>query len=303
MPGGGKGKKRKRSVPLAAGAAPVHSLRRARRVTSRFHALERELEAECAAGRGKGSKAAKLRADIAQARREYQSASIVSTSAFSTSRWVVQQLRELRGVGPGCDDPPRVLEVGAINDQLLSTPWLNVRALDLMSRHPKIEERDFFTVPPAQHFHVLVNSMVINSVPDPAQRGCMLRRCHDHLRPGGLLFLILPKRCVRASPFVTLPFLRTAMARCGLSTIRTHATPRVVFLVAQRAHDAPRALLLPVDAELLPKSGRRAKPTPPQPWEELAALYPLPPPPLKHASQPGKKLGCNFSIAFSEAVR
>lgn len=38
--------------------------------------------------------------------------------------------------------------------------------------------------------------MVINCVPTPAARGDMLRRLFAHTRPGGLVFLMLPLRCL-----------------------------------------------------------------------------------------------------------
>lgn len=50
--------------------------------------------------------------------------------------------------------------MGAINTQLLSCPWLDVRAIDLNSRHERIEQRDFFDLKPSGEFQVLVSSMV-----------------------------------------------------------------------------------------------------------------------------------------------
>jgi hypothetical protein len=49
--------------------------------------------------------------------------------------------------------------VGAVNTQLLSMPWLAVRAIDLRSTHPRIEQRDFFDVVPAAEFGAVVCSM------------------------------------------------------------------------------------------------------------------------------------------------
>ena len=40
-----------------------------------------------------------------------------------------------------------MLEIGAINTQLLLTPDLRVRAIDLHSSHPSIERSDFFSLP------------------------------------------------------------------------------------------------------------------------------------------------------------
>jgi hypothetical protein len=37
-------------------------------------------------------------------------------------------------------------KVGAINTQILSTPWMDVDAIDLISRNERIEQIDFFDV-------------------------------------------------------------------------------------------------------------------------------------------------------------
>jgi 25S rRNA (adenine2142-N1)-methyltransferase len=77
-----------------------------------------------------------------------------------TSKWVFQLLTRFN-LRPAKKQPPlRVLEVGAINTQLLSCPWLNVRAIDLNSRHEKIEQCDFFSLEPSEEFQVIVLSMV-----------------------------------------------------------------------------------------------------------------------------------------------
>jgi hypothetical protein len=60
------------------------------------------------------------------------------------------------------------LQVGAVNTQLLSMPWLAVRAIDLRSTHPRIEQRDFFDVVPAAEFGAVVCSMA---------RWLLLQRC------------------------------------------------------------------------------------------------------------------------------
>lgn len=46
-------------------------------------------------------------------------------------------------------------QVGAINTRLLDVPWLDVRAIDLKSQHPRIEERDFFSLEPAGEYDVV----------------------------------------------------------------------------------------------------------------------------------------------------
>ena len=110
-------------------------------------------------------------------RARYQEASMLLTQQHTgSSRWVFQQVTAL-GLRPGKGGAPlRTLEVGAVNAQLLSCPFLDVTAIDLKSRHPRIVERDFFDFdcPPASLFDVLSNAMVINCVPTAQQRGEML---------------------------------------------------------------------------------------------------------------------------------
>ena len=47
------------------------------------------------------------------------------------------------------------MQVGAINSRLLDVPWLHVRAIDLKSQHPSIEERDFFDLQPSGEYDVV----------------------------------------------------------------------------------------------------------------------------------------------------
>ncbi|GMI26054.1 hypothetical protein TeGR_g7566, partial [Tetraparma gracilis] len=131
-------------------------------------------------------------------RSRYQEASQLSTSLFSTSRWVLARLTNvslLQGVCAASLSPVpppqtskasprrnlRLLEVGAINTQLLdaaSKPGmrLSVRALYLRSTDPRIEAADFSALPvpePPKH-DALVCSMVLNCVPTAPERGRML---------------------------------------------------------------------------------------------------------------------------------
>ena len=140
----------KRLVPAGkraskGGVRAVTSLKHARKITSAYHALLykraqthdtaglRALEGELAALGGLET---------------YQSASALSTSACRlSSRWVFKVLTS-HGLQPGKGALPlRVLELGATSAQLAVCPWLRVRAIDLMSRDPAVEEKDFFDVP------------------------------------------------------------------------------------------------------------------------------------------------------------
>ena len=103
---------------------------------------------------------------------------------------------------------------------------LEVHAIDIRSTNDRIKQIDFFDYPlpdtvllgsPVQdaprrlQYDVLVNSMVINCVTTPEQRGKMLHLCYHQLRPGGVLFLTLPKLCLRQSKFITTKYFEEVL--------------------------------------------------------------------------------------------
>ena len=75
----------------------------------------------------------------------YQQASALNTALNKTSAWVVQVLRQRKLLKR--DARLRVLEVGAINTQLLDEPELATRAIDLHAINSRIEQCDFFSLP------------------------------------------------------------------------------------------------------------------------------------------------------------
>jgi 25S rRNA (adenine2142-N1)-methyltransferase len=139
---------------------PMNSLRRARSVTSSFHTLTRQLQEASAAGRR--ADAARLAAEVERlgGRAAYQEASVLTTSrSRATAKYVFAALTR-HGLRPARGAPPLpLLEVGAVNTQLLSVPWLAVRAIDIRSSHPRIEQRDFFDLAPAAEYGAVVCSM------------------------------------------------------------------------------------------------------------------------------------------------
>jgi len=189
------GKKRR----LFTGNAPIggkglKSRRVARVVTSKYHAIRNEMQS-CGDNKERMAELEKELEAIGGTDK-YQQASIVSTSHFKTSRWVVKMIEQHLGRSSA---KIRVLEVGAINIQLHSVAWLDVRSIDVNSQHPLIEELDFFDLPPEQAFDVVVCSMVVNCVTEAAKRGEMLARLRGHLRSEeSLLLLVLPSRCIES---------------------------------------------------------------------------------------------------------
>ena len=208
--------KKRQPTPLAPPA--MKSRKRARQVTTLFHKNTRALEQ----ARKNKEEEAILRYEqlVNEGRPLYQRASQVSTSHHSTSKWILGYLARngwLYGIKQPTERrrPTRLLEIGAINTELLNVASettkkssLQVRAIDLHSMHDGIEEVDFLQMPIlsrnlADRYDVLCCSMVLNSVTDPTDRGTMLARLFHHLRPGGLCFLTLPKTCLNLSPYMT----------------------------------------------------------------------------------------------------
>eukprot|EP00891_Asterochloris_glomerata_P007372 jgi/Astpho2/7372/Aster-01963 len=252
------GTKKRKPQPLV---APVKSMKRARFLTSSFHKLTHQVaicaspsltgriqprewlvQAEEAAASGDAIKAQKLDQQVSElgGRAAYQAASELTTSKHRVSKWVFSVLTEL-GLRPSKGQPPLpLLEIRAVNTQLLSIPWLETRAIDLRPCLPSIQKQDFLSLHPRPHYQVVVCSMVLNCVPTAAQRGDMLRKMRAHLRPGGLAFVMLPLRCLDSSPFMTWQHFENALAALGLQVIRKKSSPKVAFMCA-KAIDPPAA--------------------------------------------------------------
>ena len=172
----------------------MKSLKRARHVTSEFHRIQRELDVVAGDSRD-GTPSARARADRQRLERQldsiggrqaYQEASVLTTARHRTCKWVFAVLTKL-GMRPRKNQSPlRVLEIGAVNTQLLSVPWLDVRAIDIKSQHPRIEQVDFFDVPPKGDKDVVVCAMVLNCVESAVKRGRMLADARRHLKPAGI---------------------------------------------------------------------------------------------------------------------
>ncbi|CAM9190270.1 unnamed protein product [Ascophyllum nodosum] len=234
-------KRKRKPIPLV--PPPVKSRRRARHIVTTFHKLTREAE-EVSSNQApdKEAQLQRIRHELEHlgGREAYQSASLLSVSFHNTSKWVTQQLSKM-GLRPGKGEPPlRVLEVGAINTRLLDVPWLGVRAIDLKSQHPRIEERDFFSLKPSEEYDVVSSSMVINCIPTAKQRGEMLKGYRKHLRPGGHLFLMLPVLCLTKSTRTTRASFEETLKAVGFRIRETRDSPKVAFFCAMAVEENPR---------------------------------------------------------------
>jgi 25S rRNA (adenine2142-N1)-methyltransferase len=247
-------KKNKRPIPIAP-EATFKSRKKARVVTSLFHKYTRELDVAQREHDDVKIVEIEKKIDAIGGRHAYQQASQLSTSFFSTSKWVLGNLARsgwLYGVPTEmkCRRKLNLLEVGAINLELLnaaketriqkdgtSVPKFNLytKAIDLQSSYEGIEEADFLTLPLGK-YDVVVCSMVINCVPRSDQRGLMLARLYHQLIPGGLCFLTLPRLCLTQSPYLTLDRFKNLLSRTGVGfeLEEIKASPKIAFFILRR---------------------------------------------------------------------
>ena len=196
-------------------------------------------------------------------RQAYQAASVLSVKHFSTSKWVLSSLRKLGFLKMGRQDNNKslsLLEIGAINNELIEAgirskidsnkTRINVRAIDVQSQHPGIEEMDFFNLPDPHHekksdnvvFDVIVCSMVINCVPTPEQRGQMLLKIRRHMNSEALLFLTLPLTCLVHSKYIDRDSFRKLLNALGYQLIEEKESPKVAFYILKLAQNSSPSL-------------------------------------------------------------
>lgn len=142
---------------------------------------------------------------------------------------------------------------------------LQVHSIDIRSTDPRIHQMDFFQLPLPNSkksleidtfsesttkssllsnskppYDCIVNSMVINCVTTPSQRGRMLSLCYHQLRPGGVLFLILPKLCLTQSKHMSRKYLEEILREgIGFEILDEgkRESPKLAFFVLRRPQD------------------------------------------------------------------
>lgn len=148
------------------GGPSMKSRRVARRVTSMYHNIRQStalIEKDASLSQEeKQDQIVNLQEKLKEMGgiEKYQEASFISTQHFQTSKWIMQQLRRLNRINSS-NQKLKTLEIGAINAQLYNSSYLDVRAIDINSSLPCIEECDFFDVPPKREYEVVVCSMVM----------------------------------------------------------------------------------------------------------------------------------------------
>lgn len=193
-------KRKKINFPLK-GVKLLTSQRAAREITSRFH---------------------KTHAN----RKIYQDASILLTNLNkSCAKFVFKTITDL-GLRPERGDAPlKLLEIGAINTQLINCNWLDVLAIDKKSRHPRIKEIDFFNLEENNStFDVVCNAMVLNCINLPIKRGLMILKCQRLLKMNGLFVLSVPRRSLHADKVGSL-FLKF-----GFELVTYHVSKKILYI-------------------------------------------------------------------------
>eukprot|EP00041_Stephanoeca_diplocostata_P021444 m.499675 g.499675 ORF g.499675 m.499675 type:complete len:290 (-) comp21827_c0_seq2:1988-2857(-) len=176
----------------------------------------------------------------------YQRSSVkghTQTSA-NTAKWLISTLKSLDHSQVRTDPPLTLLDVGALDANYEKTKWINADAIDLNSRHPKVQAIDFFDFvpqPPTRTYDIVALSLVLNFVPDPRQRGAMLVRACQLVRPRGRIFIVLPRACVENSRYLTMDSLTELLSALGLEVTLSHLSPKLVYVLATLASPSMHA--------------------------------------------------------------
>ena len=267
MKSNSKKSKKKAFRPLI--RPPKHpSRKQARRLTTEFHRLTSLRDAAERSHDDAGVAHYDEMIRKMGGREEYQRASQTSTAFFSTTKWVLGYLSRngwIHGISlDNLEDekkqspdrikqtaakkrrrPTRTMEVGAINTELLDASNnrhnnLDVRAIDINSMDPRIEENDFLMIPvPETLYDVIVCSMVLNCVTTPEKRGQMLLRLSRFVLPGGLVFLTIPRTCLNLSPYIDETMFTQMLGYCDLQVIETKESPKIAFFICQKTDNKP----------------------------------------------------------------
>eukprot|EP00051_Salpingoeca_urceolata_P017285 m.234086 g.234086 ORF g.234086 m.234086 type:complete len:337 (+) comp18913_c0_seq1:1439-2449(+) len=219
---------------------------------SAFHMLQRLLAKAREAG--DTAEQARVQTQIDKlgglpAYQQYSQVGAHRTGSFNTSRWVVKMLA--KGHRPASGQKLRLLDVGALDHNYRKeTSWIACSPIDLHAQTPAVRCVDFFDLelpPDDSLWDVVCLCLVINFVPDPKKRGDMLRRCTIMLRPGGLLFVVLPLACIENSRFLNERLMVDTLQALGFELKASHRSKKLCFFMCALrdeatvgACDAPR---------------------------------------------------------------
>lgn len=135
---------------------------------------------------------------------------------------------------------PSLLEVGCLsvdNYCTRSKYFKHIERLDLNSQDPRIEQIDFMVKPipdEKKRYDVVSLSLVVNFVPDAAQRGQMLKRTRSFLKDGGLLFFVLPEPCIYNSRYCSEMLINEIFRVLGFTIIEEKRTRKLVYWLLEK---------------------------------------------------------------------
>jgi 25S rRNA (adenine2142-N1)-methyltransferase len=188
----------------------------------------------------------------------YQQASLVGQSkdrGGDSSKVLLEWLRPFLPKGDqqnAATRPIKMLEVGALSstNACSVSSYFQVEHIDLHSCEPGILEQDFMKRPlpgsDAQKFDIISLSLVLNFVPDAADRGEMLRRTLGFLRdardpseaPFPAVFIVLPRSCLFNSRYLTQERFGELMGSLSFRELHFRVTSKLVYSLWLR-HEAP----------------------------------------------------------------
>lgn len=168
----------------------------------------------------------------------YQQASISGQNTKrggDSSRVLVEWLRTRHMRAPAS-----LLEVGCLdvrNACSTSKLFSRIERIDLNSQHPLILRQDFMDRPVPNSddgkFTVVSLSLVLNFVPDAAQRGRMLEHTTKFLFTDGYLFLVLPAPCIYNSRYCSQELLEEILTSMGYTIVEFKKANKIVYWLLQ----------------------------------------------------------------------
>lgn len=139
--------------------------------------------------------------------------------------------QELNALEIGCLSPSNIISTSGIFKEVVK--------IDLNSQNHLILEQDFMMRPlpktSREKFNLVSCSLVLNFVPSPKERGDMLKRITQFLKPpkssGSVssLFLVLPLPCIENSRYFNNEILNKIMSKLGFRKTCYYAAKKVAY--------------------------------------------------------------------------
>lgn len=251
--------------PLAKHPADIKSMssRTSRTVINTHHRLQKDHALALRNGDHEKAKELERKIEANGGIKKYQAASIqgqASDRGGDSSKVLVEWLEQhqiLRSDSRNKDardagdlnpnrPPYRVLEIGALStkNEISKHPQdLEVVRIDLNSQSPGIQQQDFMERPLPKRldefFDIISLSLVLNYVPQPVQRGEMLKRVCQFFRSQTAitkdsallpaLFFVLPLACVTNSRYMDEDLLLRIMGSLGFGMLQRKFTGKLCY--------------------------------------------------------------------------